>query len=307
MKCVRPTTVFDLVGKSSRLGKRKISFARPDKHVKFESFDIPCGQCIACRIIRRESWTLRLFHESLYHDETLFLTLTYDDEHLPYGGSLVKDHYQKFVRALRKKLRPQKIRYYVCGEYGGEFGRPHYHLVLFLSGVPDLVPVGLTDKGNPRFSSEILEKCWGKGFLEIQSISPEALRYVCKHHVEKIDDVEHYAHFDEATGEFVQVEPIFGHMSLRPGIGHEWFMDYWRDVYPKDFVSMGGRKIQPPKYYDRLLEKYQPEVWQEVLATRLLVEHDPGESTMARLAAKAVCIKAGAKVKLPPGPYRHVV
>ena len=36
------------------------------------------------------------------------------------------------------------------------------------------------------------------------------------------------------------------------GIGKSWLLKYQGDVYPKDFFTFKGRKLKPPRYYDRL-------------------------------------------------------
>ena len=100
---------------------------------------VPCGQCIACRINHAKEWATRIYGESRMHDENIFLTLTYDDEHLPKDNSVHKDEVQRFMKRLRKAVYPDKVRYFLCGEYGGQFGRPHYHVILFgLSGFDTL-------------------------------------------------------------------------------------------------------------------------------------------------------------------------
>ena len=90
-----------------------------------------CGQCIPCRIGKRRLWTHRILLESFTHDYNSFVTLTYDESHLPEDGGLNHGHVQKFLKLLRKKVAPAKVRYFVVGEYGEKSGRPHYHLALF--------------------------------------------------------------------------------------------------------------------------------------------------------------------------------
>lgn len=81
---------------------------------------LTCSQCIGCRLRRSAEWATRCIHESKSQPYNAWLTLTYDDEHLPsrywtgatnprtgkkiYSGTLHKEHPQKFLRALRKAL-----------------------------------------------------------------------------------------------------------------------------------------------------------------------------------------------------------
>lgn len=103
MPCFSPLYGY----KSSRLsenGKRQIVFKRQQGLVDLPVMTVPCGACIGCRIDRSRSWALRCVHESKMHDANCFITLTYNDENKPYGGSLDKTDLQKFLKRLRKKL-----------------------------------------------------------------------------------------------------------------------------------------------------------------------------------------------------------
>ena len=111
-------------------GKRSIVF---DIHEGFHDrpVSVPCGQCVGCRLEKSRQWAMRCVHEASLYDENCFITLTYDDEFLPVGGSLDKGAFPRFMKRLRKKFEPRRIRFYHAGEYGDRFGRPHYHALLF--------------------------------------------------------------------------------------------------------------------------------------------------------------------------------
>ena len=111
------------------------SVVEQNPDLKVKGIPFPCGQCLACRINRRRVWTNRLLLESLDHEHNSFITLTYADEFLPISPTkpvptLCKRDAQLFLKRLRKRLT-FPIRYYLCGEYGGLNGRPHYHAILF--------------------------------------------------------------------------------------------------------------------------------------------------------------------------------
>ena len=101
--------------------------------LKKEQFEVPCGHCIADRIAYSREWTVRLMHELDDWDRAGFVTLTYDNEHLPCDGSISKDVMQKFLKRFRKRLDGAKIKYFLCGEYGDPKNtfRPHYHHYIF--------------------------------------------------------------------------------------------------------------------------------------------------------------------------------
>jgi len=100
----------------------------------FNGSIVPCGMCMACRVNKTRQWSLRLMHEASYHDFNVFTTLTYDDEHLPPNGTLVKRDLQLYLKRLRRDLEPKRIKFYAVGEYGELFSRPHYHIIIF--GLP---------------------------------------------------------------------------------------------------------------------------------------------------------------------------
>lgn len=49
-----------------------------------------------CRINKTQAWVLRLELEKSNCDKSAFVTLTYDDEHLPGDCSLHKEMYSSF-------------------------------------------------------------------------------------------------------------------------------------------------------------------------------------------------------------------
>lgn len=112
---------------------------------------VPCGRCNACLLRSRTEWAFRLRQELKFSDYGYFITLTYDNEHLPiieavdeesgafiYVPTVVKRDLQLFFKRLRKRFPDVLIRYYAISEYGAERGRPHYHAILFFR-CPDLV------------------------------------------------------------------------------------------------------------------------------------------------------------------------
>ena len=116
-----------------------------------ESLEIPCGKCIGCRLKRSREWAQRCMLELQYHSSAYFITLTYDDLHLPMNEivdndgcivqspvhTLVKRDLQLFMKRLRKNSR-QELRFFGCGEYGDESFRPHYHIIVFGLELNDL-------------------------------------------------------------------------------------------------------------------------------------------------------------------------
>lgn len=190
-------------------------------------------------------------HERSLHNKNCFITLTYSDEHLPEGGSLVLEHFQDFMKRLRRKISPEKISFYHCGEYGEELGRPHYHAIIFGYDFPDktIAPKKYQNskQGDILYVSELLNERWGMGVCIIGNATFESAAYVARYITKKINGEKKEAHY---RGK----KPEYATMSRRPPIASKWFEKYENDVYPNDYIILRGRKMLPPKYYDRKYE-----------------------------------------------------
>lgn len=272
MPCFRP-----LRGYRSRLrtknGKSGIVFSAASGFVD-QPLEVPCGQCIGCRLERSRQWAIRCVHEASLYERNCFLTLTYDDAHLPVSHSLDKTAFPKFMKRLRQKYfrgRKSDVRYFSCGEYGELFGRPHYHACVFNFDFEDKKLFKYGEGGEPLYTSEALQSLWPFGHCTIGEVTFESAAYVARYVMKKITGKDAasiqedgslgpYVHIDEATGEMFEREPEYTTMSRRPGIGTGWVKKYKTDVYPGDFVVIrGGLKCTPPKFYDRLLSEAELE------------------------------------------------
>ena len=118
-------------------GKTSLVFNQRDAAQPDDPVQLPCGQCIGCRLEKSRQWAMRIAHESSLYDQNCFLTLTFSDEHLPQNLSVSKRDLQLFMKRLRKHFAPRKIRFFQCGEYGELNMRPHYHSILFNVDFPD--------------------------------------------------------------------------------------------------------------------------------------------------------------------------
>lgn len=234
---------------------------------------VPCGQCIGCRLERSRQWAMRCLHESELHEENCYLTLTFDDEHLPEGGSVRVRDLQLFFKKLRKRYASIRIRYFACGEYGEGLKRPHYHALLFGFDFPDRV-FGKMSGEFRLYTSEILSELWGNGLAWVGDVTFESAayvaRYVLKKQTGKGSEVHYERPADEESGEIVKLVPEFIVMSRRPGIASEWFDKFGKEVYGEgvDFVVVRGIKMRPPKFYDGRLEVVSPALFHDVKVAR---------------------------------------
>lgn len=228
-------------------GKRKILFQRDAVGT---AVSLPCGRCIGCRLERARQWAVRLVHERKSHEFASFLTLTYSDEFLPKDGSLSVLDCQLFLKRLRSRLSPRRIRFFLCGEYGEETRRPHYHAILFGYDFPDK-KLFSRGKGRSLFVSSELLDVWGKGHCSIGDVTFESACYVANYATKKITGEKAEAFYGGRKPEFVL-------MSRRPGIGRSWIEEFWSDVYPSDEVIVRGVEARPPRYYDNVIKEMGP-------------------------------------------------
>lgn len=232
-------------------------------------FKIPCDKCIGCRLAFSREWANRNTLESLCYDEDVnkFLTFTYDNSFVPVSSEGVLttnlDHISEFNKNLRAyydyNFNHQGVRFYATSEYGSTTLRPHYHASYFNLPIPDLKRIATNFRGDPLYSSELINKIWGKGFVVIGDFAWNTAAYTARYIVKKLKG--------EASLEYSAfgLEPENSRMSRRPGIGNEWMLknQNWIDVYNTDEIVLpsNGSKanaVKPPKSFDRALEEIDP-------------------------------------------------
>ena len=255
--CTNPLLGIRTVDKST--GSFVIKFygsaARKDP-LKFNDniIKIPCGQCMECRLANARMWTIRILHECVLHKHCSFVTLTYNDDSLPENGTLVKKHVQDFLKNLRIKLFRKhgvKIRFYCAGEYGSLSYRPHYHLIIFGWDFPDRRLFSRGKSGFNYYRSPLLESVWSYGFSSVGNVTYNSVAYVAKYVTKKIKGDLAKFHYDG-------VIPEFATMSRRPGIAHDFVVNYTDDIYNYDKVDFKGFQTRPPLYYDHVLSELDP-------------------------------------------------
>ncbi|UOF82672.1 replication associated protein [Microviridae sp.] len=214
--------------------------------------------CIGCRERRAADWELRIMHEAALYDSNCFVTLTYGRDKLPANQSLCYADFQSFMRRLRWHFKGKEVRFFMCGEYGTENKRPHYHACLFNVAFGDEVPMGRSKSGFLFSDSALLRDLWGHGHVSVQALVRETAGYCSRYIMTKAlgKDAKKLLEFcDSETGEVLHRSPEFCRMSLKPGIGARWFDRFGRDLRSGDFVVSGGVQRRIPKYYDKLSER----------------------------------------------------
>lgn len=263
---------------------------------KIFNLQLPCGQCVGCRLERSRQWAVRVMHEASLHQDNCFVTLTYDDEHCPPDGGLHHRHFQLFLKRLRKHFSDRNIRYYMCGEYGGNFGRPHFHAILFNCNFADYSLWRKSTSGASLYRSATLERLWPYGYSSIGAVTFESAAYTARYIMKKqtgFGSASKYETLDESTGEIFSRRPEYNRMSLKPGIGADWFKKYSSDVFPHDRVVRDGVESKPPRYYDKLFKAVDPDAFNLIKDKRFLDMSDAyKDNTPQRLVAKEIVASA---------------
>ena len=241
------------------------------------TIQLPCGQCIGCRLEQSRQWAVRMYHETKSHNQNAFTTLTYNNTKLPNDGSLgqpstgslVPRDLQLFMKRLRKEFGPD-IKFFACGEYGPSTQRPHYHICFFNFYPPD--PVLHSERDNNKmYTSKILEQIWGMGFTLTGAVTFQSAAYVARYIIKKINGPNsdaHYETIDTRTGQILKRIPEFTRQSN--GIGKKYLKQYTTDIYNFDHVILpGGKKVRAPRYYDKMYEITNPD---EMAAIRVVRE-----------------------------------
>lgn len=213
MKCLNPIKLRDKLGRL---------------------VEVPCGHCYQCKKTRSKEWAFRIMCEQLEHKNSVFITLTYSPECItyvpgatpPFYATLYPKDLTDFFKRLRFNLGNRKIRYYACGEYGGETKRPHYHAILF--------DVDYSD-------TSIIEKSWNKGFVKVEDVNIATISYVAGYVQKKLYGNDTYPDC---------IEPPFSRMSK--SIGKKFFQEHCEDIW-NNGLHFQGYRIKVPRYFYKLL------------------------------------------------------
>lgn len=200
-----------------------------------EVIERPCGKCPACLSNKAQDWVYRLYAEQKLHDKAVFVTLTYDDEHLQHlqlsqSGlySLSKVDSQKFMKRLRKAVEPRKVRFFLAGEYGENTKRAHFHAIIYGLDVED---------------RQVIDQAWSNGFVKVGTVTPASLAYTARYCVKKLFN-------DGAAYKELGLEPEFCLMSRNPGIGaNALHKGLKRSDDGHYYVWFKGQRQRAPRYF----------------------------------------------------------
>lgn len=290
MACTKPMRAWLVSDESgmrvSFASKGGLPFSGPAS--SREPMSLDCGWCKHCRLMKSGDLSVRAMHQSLSYERSCFVTLTYDDKHLPVHRSIDLSVIQKFLKRFRKRFG-EGIKYVYCGEYGDLNQRPHYHLLIFGENFHRDRYEWQMSNGNVLYRSPSLEKCWKFGYSSIGdfnfSTAGYVSRYIFKKRVGRVAD-GHYEYLDRDTGIIYQRDQEFCKWSK--GLGKEFLLKHVSSIYPLDKVvlSVGAdlpmKVCRPPKYYDRLFSLADPQGMSNVKMKRRETASQKEEETPLR-------------------------
>ncbi len=266
---------------------QKVSFSKPDQTTPYSEIDIPCGKCIECKLDKKRQWTVRILNEAHMHKNNSYNTLTYNDKTIPIKyiknkKNIIIDHKTtinktdiiKFIKKVRKKYKPKKIRYFACGEYGDKMSRPHYHIILFNHEFKDKYEVTLKD-GTKIWRSDELESIWKLGNSTTGSVESDSASYVAGYVTKKITG-------DMAIGHYKGREPEYATMSRKPGLGRTYYEKYKQGIFSTGRVIINNNlRVSPPVYYTNIMKIHNPKEYKEYKSERRkhAIELEPSELT----------------------------
>nr|CAI9750241.1 replication initiation protein [Microvirus sp.] len=256
---------------------------------------VPCRKCTECRLQYSREWATRCMCESMTHKQSWFLTLTYDEEHVPginkLTGEIIRNgmyevHDGEFIQvmtleptdittfkeSLDKKLRRAKkkpLRYYYCGEYGSTTFRPHYHMLAFGLELEesDMELEFINNEHQPIYKCQWLEDLWGKGIVRIGAVTWNSAAYVARYIMKKQNGKE-----GERRKEIIGNIPEYVRMSLKPGIGAEYALMNREKIEALDKIILPGKKakaVHTVKYFESLYDDlYEQEHGQDAALIR---------------------------------------
>lgn len=196
---------------------------------------VPCGKCPACRANERAEWIFRLKQEYKASTFAIFVTLTYDDDHVPKGFNVCKRDVQLFHKRLRKHFPSRDLRYYVVSEYGDHTFRPHYHGLYFFRHdyQKDLI-------------YKVFADSWQQGFIKFGEVEEGSIVYCTKYCLKRSQIPEGRSNC------FRLVSKMNGGLGIS-------YLNKMRDYHVNTFnlhsVYSDGERSRMPRYYQSQIIK----------------------------------------------------
>lgn len=243
------------------------------------------------------------------HEDSIFLTATYDDKHLE-SPRLIYAHWQDFLKSLRETrtrycitkedVHNARIPTMVTGEYGELNKRPHWHALLFNFAPSDPKLKYTTERGEKVYTSQFLTDLWSKGAIEYGSVTIDSANYVARYAAKKLvhgHDQDHNFHPIHKT-------------SSKYAIGRSWIEKYWKQTFDHGYIILpDGQQGQIPRYYTDWLKKHQPEAWLRYVTTtrQEIINTSVAKARKEELEYLNSCLSTHNKMPLPRQEVKHTI
>lgn len=265
---------------------RKRMFSWWDDNMAWQK--IPCKKCWACQLNYSAEWATRIMLEAKAHECNYWLTLTYDDEHLPIAeeikyrketytndgtwtsGTLYDKDVKTFINSLRQKYHRKGhdgIKYFYCGEYGSTTERPHYHIILLNCplDITQFHDCHVDSNYKAHWKSNEIENYWNKGIIDLCELEWSNAAYTARYCTKKLN-----THSKEW---YCERGKIPEYVQMSKGIAFNYLKDHLNEIYDTDEIIMRTVKgnvgsAKPPKAFDRKLEQWDPEMLEMIKESR---------------------------------------
>lgn len=206
-------------------------------------------------------WATRCVHEATQWKASSFITLTYKTP--PPGNTLCPDDTRNFIRRFRSVYR-KPFKYFLVGEYGENFDRPHYHALIFG------YDFGLTNyncQNDKRQTSNLtqlhntnaldcpeLTQLWGLGYTSVGELTFDSAAYCAQYAMKKINGPNAHSHYQGRHPEFMRTS--------QNAIGKQYAHAFAKEIILNNNVLSNGVEQPIPNYYLKQYEKQNHDLTQ---------------------------------------------
>lgn len=263
-------------------------------------YKVPCNECDECLLARSKRKAAQMMIENYDRKDesgSWFITLTYDDNHIPYNevwkdGKMIsveeslppKDPYlyefkkdrkkciKPFIDNLsyyaKKNYRDEKLMWFYSAEYGGVTKRPHFHMIVFGLHIP-ITELKFYEQRDGYILYEWTKgaEIWENGFVTVGNFTPETAAYVAGYVLKKQSTKKKNWWYTQ-QGKI----PEYTGQSRYPAIGSNYYLKHKDEIYQTDEIyipgALGVMKLRPTSYYDQKYGIENHEKMEEIKAKR---------------------------------------
>lgn len=228
--------------------------------------EFACGSCPECLNKKSRQWALRASMEAK-NTVGAMITLTYDSYVYDEFGNIIgeklppetqelsKHEAQKFIKRLRARLAPLKIKYILTAERGKRTNRPHFHALIFGFDFPDRIKYKKSKRGNIIYRSRFLEKVWNNGICTVDcvNLSAKVARYCTKYCAKDSGAEDTFMLFSRGIGEAQLLEEFNGRSYVIDGMEYSIPKLIWNKKIIEKYPFLSG--YDKYRSYSQIVDK----------------------------------------------------